>query len=318
MVFAAGSFGGDRTPLAFALVTGVITAFNPCGFAMLPAYVSYFVGKNSENDLSLPRRLSNAMITGLLVTAGFMTVFGSIGIVASGFLSQINSVVPYVSMVVGVILAVLGFSMVRGYEPKIVRLTVTRARAGGGYRSMYFYGLSYAVVSLSCGFPGFASAVVASTREGSFVSKMSVYVAFTIGMGLVLLILSFAVALAQQAVVRGMRKILPYVNRISGSLLVVSGLYVSYYGYYEWRTIIRGQNAPLGPVAWVESWSTSLKNLIDGLPLSMVLIALVIVVGAGAASAVLSSGSRARSTEPDPSSPTESSLLNEPQDASTA
>ena len=300
MLFAAGSFGGGRTPLAFALITGVITAFNPCGFAMLPAYVSYFVGRNADAKLSLPRRLSNAVITGLLVTAGFMTVFGSIGILATSFLSQINSVVPYISMVVGVILAILGVSMVRGFEPKLTRLTVSRARAGSGYRSMYLYGLSYAVVSLSCGFPGFISAVVASTREKSFLSKMSVYVAFTVGMGLVMLLLSFSVALAQQAVVRGMRKILPYVNRISGALLVLSGLYVAYYGYYEWRTIIRGEDVPEGPVAWVQSWSTSLTNLVDRLPLSVVLILLVVVVATAAVVFVLTRDANSNPTETKP------------------
>ncbi len=301
MVIAAGGFGGGRTPLAFALVTGVITAFNPCGFAMLPAYVSYFVGKHADDDLGLSRRLTNAAITGLLVTAGFITVFGSIGLVATSFLSQINNVVPYISMVVGVILAILGLSMVRGYEPKLTRLTVSRARAGSGYRSMYLYGLSYAVVSLSCGFPGFISAVVASTREKGFLSKMSVYLAFTLGMGLVMVLLSFSVALAQQAVVRGMRKILPHVNRISGALLIVSGLYVSYYGYYEWRTIIRGEDVPEGPVAWVQSWSSSLTNLIDRLPLSLVLIALVAVVGAASASVVLTRGSHRNGNDSKPS-----------------
>ena len=301
MFILAGGFGGGRTPLAFALVTGVITAFNPCGFAMLPAYVSYFVGKNTKDNLSLSRRLTNAALTGLLVTAGFITIFGSIGLLATGFLSQINNAVPYISMFVGVVLAIIGISMVRGFEPKITRLTVSRARAGSGYGSMYVYGLSYAVVSLSCGFPGFISAVVASTREKSFVSKMSVYLAFTLGMGLVMVLLSFSVALAQQAVVRGMRKILPHVNRISGALLVISGLYVSYYGYYEWRTLIRGENAPEGPVSWVQSWSSSLTNLIDRLPLSTVLIALVGVVGAGAASIVLTRGSHKRGNDSTPS-----------------
>ena len=287
-ILAAG-FGGGQTPFAYALVTGVITAFNPCGFAMLPAYVSYFVGQsNAEKPTGLPTRLTRALITGLLVTAGFMTVFGLIGLIATGFLSTINDVVPYISMAVGVLLAVLGVSMLRGFEPKLSFLKVSRARSDHGYISMYIYGLSYAIVSLSCGFPGFFTAVVASSREENFGSKMGIYVAFTAGMGMVLLVLSLAVALAQQAFVRGMRKVIPYVNRISGALLIASGLYVSYYGYYEWRTIIRGEDAPQGPVAWVESWSTSLKNFVDKVPTNVMLIVLVALIGAATISVVLS------------------------------
>ena len=31
-------------PLAYAFGVGMVATFNPCGFAMLPAYLSYFLG----------------------------------------------------------------------------------------------------------------------------------------------------------------------------------------------------------------------------------------------------------------------------------
>lgn len=262
------AFGGGRAPVLIALTTGVITAFNPCGFAMLPAYVSYFVGSNSAaaSSTGLARRLGRAAITGATVTAGFMTVFGSIGLVATKSLSQINGAVPYVSMVVGIALAALGVAMLRGFEPKLSFLKVRQARSGSSLWSMYLYGISYAVVSLSCGFAGFLTTVVSASSERSLLSSMGVYAAFTAGMGLVLVVLSFAVALAQQAFVRGLRRVLPYVNKASGTMLVVAGLYVAYYGYYEWTTIIRGRDAPAGPVNWVTDWSSSATSRIGDLP----------------------------------------------------
>ena len=35
--------------LAFPLAAGLIAAFNPCGFAMLPAYLAYFLGHELKN-----------------------------------------------------------------------------------------------------------------------------------------------------------------------------------------------------------------------------------------------------------------------------
>ena len=261
----ATAFGGGRAPIVIALTTGIITAFNPCGFAMLPAYVSYFIGQTGTTPRPLASRLVRAAITGAVVTAGFMTVFGTIGLIATQFLTSINSVVPYVSMVVGVTLAVLGIVMLRGFEPKLSFLKVTKVRNGSSLRSMYVYGLSYAIVSLSCGFAGFLTTVVSASSERSWLSSMTVYAAFTAGMGLVLIVLSFAVAFAQQAFVKGMRKVLPYVNRASGAMLIVAGLYVAYYGYYEWTTILRGKAAPAGPVSWVQDWSTSILATINNL-----------------------------------------------------
>jgi cytochrome c-type biogenesis protein len=276
------AFGNDRAPLLIALTTGIFTAFNPCGFAMLPGYVSYFIGQTgTDTDSGLPRRLVRASVTGATVTAGFMTVFGAVGLLANQFISNITSAVPYVSMVVGVLLAFLGIAMLRGFEPKLTFLKVKKAKSGSGLLAMYVYGVSYAVVSLSCGFAGFLTTVVTARQDQGFLRSMSTYIAFSLGMGLVLIILSFAVAFAQQAFVRGMRKVIPYVNRASGVMLVVAGLYVAYYGYFEWKTIIREESAPAGPVAWVQDWSGSVLRAVNSassLTIGTLAIAVVAVI----------------------------------------
>ena len=100
-------------------------------------------------------------------------------------------------------------------------------------------------------------------------------------MGLVLVVLSVAVALAQQAFVRGMRLVLPFVNRASGVMLVLSGIYVAYYGYYEWTTIIRERSAPAGPIAWVEAWSSAISRRVNALPISAVAASIVVILAIG-------------------------------------
>ena len=289
-------FGGPRAPFALALTSGVITAFNPCGFAMLPAYVSVFVGRSETRPDSTARRLLRAATAGTIVTLGFVTVFGAIGLLTTQLLSTITDFVPYISMIVGTFLALLGVAMLCGLEPKMSFFTVRRAQRGRTWRSMYLYGVSYAVVSLSCGFAGFLTTVVAASRESSFATSMSVYAAFSAGMGLVLVVLSVAVALAQQAFVRAMRRVLPFVNRASGGMLMLSGLYVAYYGYYEWTTIVRGRSAPAGPIAWVEAWSSAVSRGVSALPLPTAAASMVVAVGAIAIGAHLGRTTRARRT----------------------
>ena len=53
--------------------------------------------------------------------------------------------------------------------------------------------------------------------------------------------------MASAAAVDRMRRIVPYVNRISGALLVAVGLYVGYYGLYEIRLFTANGN-PDDPV----------------------------------------------------------------------
>ena len=39
-------------PLALAFAAGLVATVNPCGFAMLPAYLSYFMGRGSSKAMN--------------------------------------------------------------------------------------------------------------------------------------------------------------------------------------------------------------------------------------------------------------------------
>ena len=274
---------GESGAVALALTTGVLTAFNPCGFAMLPAYVSFFVGTNNETSAtSVPARISRAGVVGGTVTLGFVTVFGLLGIVASSLRSTVTHATPYIAMLVGVVLICLSIAMLRGYEPKLNFIKVKKAREGSGLVSMYVYGLSYALVSLSCAFPAFLATVASAFREKSVFRSLQLYLAFAAGMGLVMLALTVAVSLAQQSVVRGMRRIGRYVNKVSAVLLFVAGLYVAWYGYYEYRLIVRNDDINGGPVNQAFDVSGRLQNWFSGMSaiaLSSAAVVVFAVVG---------------------------------------
>ena len=286
-------------PLALALTAGIIVAFNPCGFAMLPAYMSYFVGKSAaEADRPLPQRLVRAAMVAGVVTLGFVTVYGTIGLLATTLFSGIKQAVPFISIGVGILLAVLGFTMIRGYEPKLSFLKVGAIDEGRGLRSLYVFGLSYAVVSLSCGFAGFSGVVVSTLNDGSIFGAVATYLTFSLGMGLVLMVLTLAAALAQQTVARTMKRALPYVNRISGAFLIVAGLYVAFYGYYSYRSLHSTGPVAAGPVVWVERWSASISTRLQELSTTTIVIAVIAVFAVICASVVLS-----RRSPPAPGAP---------------
>ena len=72
-------------PLALAFAAGLVATVNPCGFAMLPAYLSYFMGIDEENQ-GRPAALRGALVVGAIVSAGFLVVFGLAGIlITAGF-----------------------------------------------------------------------------------------------------------------------------------------------------------------------------------------------------------------------------------------
>ena len=109
--------------------------------------------------------------------------------------------------------------------------------------SMFGYGVGYAIASLSCTIGPFLAVTGSALRRGSPAQGVLVYLAYAAGIALVVGVLAVAVALASASVVDRMRAVLPYVNRVSGLILVVVGLYVGYYGVYEIRLFTAGGSA---------------------------------------------------------------------------
>jgi len=222
-------------PLAYAFGVGMVATFNPCGFAMLPAYLSYFLGLEGATHPDQRASVLRALAVGLSVTLGFLLVFGIIGILLKGSLDTIQARLPWVTLVLGVGLVVLGIWYLTG---RTLTLPIPKPARGADNRelwSTFAFGVSYALVSLSCTIPTFLVAVTATFEDSNLLSGFAVFIAYGLGMGLVLMVLTMAIALAEQGLVRNLRRVLPYVNRVAGALLVLAGAYVAYYGWYELR-----------------------------------------------------------------------------------
>ncbi len=72
-------------PFGLAFGAGMVAAVNPCGFAMLPAYLSLYLGTEEEgfSERSATNRLLRALVVGSLVSSGFVVLFGASGLEAA-------------------------------------------------------------------------------------------------------------------------------------------------------------------------------------------------------------------------------------------
>ncbi len=232
----------DLLGLAFA--AGMVAAFNPCGFAMLPAYLMLVIQREEGRPAAAVGR---ALLASAAMALGFVAVFGLFGLLTLSVASTVQRYLPYGTMVIGIALVALGIWLLTGRElpgwsmGKGARWAPT-ARMG----SMVGYGVGYALASLSCTVGPFLAVTGSSLRSGSVAGVLSVYLAYSAGIALVVGALAVAVAMASAGMIDRMRRVLPFVNRISGLVLVVVGLYVAYYGWFEVRSFEgRGGDDPV-------------------------------------------------------------------------
>ncbi len=269
-------------PIGLAFAAGLVATLNPCGFAMLPAYLSYFMGLDgAEEDERTNSGVGQALKVGAIVSSGFLVVFGTTGLLINAGVRSIIDWIPYVALGIGVAMVVLGFAMFRGYELSIGFLKVNGGTASRDKKSVFTFGVSYALASLSCTLPVFLSVVVGSIASTSFISGFLTYVAYGLGMSALLMALTLAVAFAKQGVLRRMRSMLNYVQRLSAGFLVVAGLYITWF----WATDLSSDAGDQGAVAGiVDGWSASATNWVGDRSLSVGLL-----LGGLVAIAILSS-----------------------------
>jgi cytochrome c-type biogenesis protein len=227
---------------------GILAAFNPCGFAMLPAYLSYFLGLESRE--STPRRLptvSRALAVGLVMTLGFTAVFGAAGILFATVINQgdVLEYVPYVIIAIGALMIPLGVSMLLGRQPNLRLPKMSKGTGSRSAGSVFMFGVSYAVVSLSCTIGIFISAVSNSFTSDGIARGTGNFIAYAVGMGMVITFLTMSLALARSNVAANMRRILPWITPVSGAVLIIAGVYMIDYGLWDYQLTVNG-NATAG------------------------------------------------------------------------
>lgn len=247
-------------PIALALVAGGFATLNPCGFALLPALLSFYVGAEEEDLPSAPTRALQGVFVGLMVAAGFLAVFAVVGLPVSLGATEVTRALPGVGIVLGVAMALFGLATVAGKQLSLSISHPFTAKRERRPRTMLLFGVGYGIASLGCTLPLFLALIGASLATQGPAAGLVVFGAYAFGMATVLMALSVGAALLRNGLARALKRLLPYMNRIAGGLLVVVGAYLTYY----WSKV---QFAPVGAlsrdplVSFVQGFTSYVQRL---------------------------------------------------------
>ena len=217
--------------LVFAFSAGLLATVNPCGFIMLPAFVSYQLGARDEQFAMrpLPARLVRAGLVAAVVTAGFLVVFAVVGLVFALGGRAVAQFVPWAALGIGLALIAVGLAGLRGHGLRLPLPSLAATKTGAGIGAMFLFGVGYAVASLSCTLPVFLVVIGSALAASGVVGAFALFVAYALGMGAVLGAVALATALAKEIVVRWLLAATPHVERLGALLLIAAGAYLVYY-----------------------------------------------------------------------------------------
>jgi cytochrome c biogenesis protein CcdA len=257
------TLGGSKIsflPISIALVAGGLAVVNPCGFPLLPAFLSFYLGADERRLPSAPTRVLQGLVVGALVTLGFLGFFALVGLPVSYGVGEIARAVPWAGLATGATLALAGLLTLLGKRMRLLTHPAVRPWRERRLGAMLLFGIGYGAASLGCTLPLFLTLVGASLSGGG---KLTTFLAYGAGMALVLMALSVLVALAREGAARRVRPLLPYMNRIAGLLLLASGGYLFYY----WARLHFGDTATVADdpiVSFGVRFSGQARDFADG------------------------------------------------------
>ncbi len=226
----------DYLPVGYAFGAGMVSTVNPCGFAMLPVYLSLYMGAedNEFYQKSQIRRVWKALWVTLVVASGFVLLFGGVGSLLSAGGTVLIEAMPWIALWIGIGLVSLGIWMLWGHHLSAGWVLQLANRIGDprevSVRGFFLFGVAFGATSLSCTLPIFLVVAGSAMTAGSFFSGMIQFLSYALGMGSVLLVVTMGTALFKEGFLVGkLRKFMPHVQKISAAFLMLSGSYIVYY-----------------------------------------------------------------------------------------
>lgn len=225
-------------PVGYAFAAGMVASVNPCGFFMLPSYVSYQMGagERSEHGSGLAPRLGRGLLLGAVATLGFVLIFAAIGGVIGAGGTWLVTVFPYAGLSIGVAMICLGgWMLITRRSIGVLAASRVGVAPGRGLRNVFLFGVGYAAGSLSCTLPVFLVVVGTTLASGGLAASLANFIGYALGMGTILIAVTLGTVLFRGGVASALRGAMPYVHRTSALFLVGAGAYLIWYWLFYAR-----------------------------------------------------------------------------------
>lgn len=226
----------------YAFVLGAVAAFNPCGFALVPAYLGLYL-RDDVTRTGLRSRLSRSAAVAVIVGASFTALFGAVGAIFSLGSALIVRSLPWIGLGVGVVLVLIGGLVLSGRPivsslPDRLTIRIGKRASTSGVRGYAAFGLAYGAASLGCTLPLFLALMGTATATGGRWSAPIAFVLYGAGMAAVLGVLTIVAGVASFSILHRVRGFVRIVTTLSAGLLLLSGAYVVYYWLTAGRLLL--------------------------------------------------------------------------------
>ncbi|AEW06262.1 cytochrome c biogenesis protein transmembrane region [Sulfobacillus acidophilus DSM 10332] len=211
---------------SIAFGAGLASVLSPCVVPLIPSYLTAMAGTSLTSEAVLSHSVRQRVITNALIfIAGFSTILVLSGLLATGIGQFVRHYQTLISQLGGLVMIIFGLEIMGlihvGFMRRDVHLNVAPPRQSRW--SAYIMGLVFAAGWTPCVGPIWGSIIILASRSTTVWTGGVLLAAYALGLAVPFFILAVFVGQATHWT-RRLGRYLPWIERISGALLVVLGL----------------------------------------------------------------------------------------------
>lgn len=212
--------------ITLAFSAGLAAFFSPCAVALLPAYITYYLGKGNKEKKAY---VQESLVFSAQAILGFFTIFGVVGSLVLAFGQFIKSFIPGIAIATGFVLVIIGIFMLFGKNFSLNlkhKIPISNA---------YAFGIAYGIGALGCTFPLFLTVVLQGVVDDMIINGIISLLAYILGISLMMVVVTVLTAFAKEFIEQKIAQILPYILKLSALILILAGGYMV---YYQWMLYV--------------------------------------------------------------------------------
>ncbi|WBW98126.1 cytochrome c biogenesis CcdA family protein [Oceanirhabdus sp. W0125-5] len=204
------------TILFFVFSTGLISGLSPCTLPTVAFVTAYVNGKQNHSKKS-------GFIISLAFTLGIAFMLSILGIFA-GAVGAILKDIKVINYVIGIILLVMGFWLLKIFEFDFNNKTFNIIpKRDSGIIGAFLLGIPFGISASPCTFPITASMIAYSAEKGSMIYGMLLMFTYAIGRCIPLMVVGTFTDLLKNTHI--LSKYQERIEKISGVILILIALY---------------------------------------------------------------------------------------------
>ncbi len=204
-------------------IEGLASFISPCILPIIPVYISYFAAEDNN--------MKKSILNTLGFIFGFTIIFILLGVFASTFGNAVHHYAGYINIIFGIFLIIVGLNYVGAIFIKFLNKTkgMNQKNKNLTFITSVLFGIIFSLSWTPCVGAFLSSALILASTTGSILKGAILLLIYSMGLAIPFIITTIFLE-KLKTTFDFIKKHYNIINKICGSILILSGLWYAISG----------------------------------------------------------------------------------------